>query len=51
MKNEENISSPKLYHNSTLESKDNEFTEMSERDSKNVRLLKMITDLKQESNK
>jgi hypothetical protein len=49
MKNSGSIFSQKPYNNSTTESKDNELTDMSEKEFRNL-LLKMINDLKKDSN-
>jgi hypothetical protein len=51
MKNQYNVSPPNSHqNNSTSESNDNELSKVSERESRN-QLLKMIRDLKEDSNK
>jgi hypothetical protein len=49
MKDQSSVSHPKP-HKSTTESKDNELTEMSEREFRSL-LLKMIRDHKEKSNR
>jgi hypothetical protein len=50
MKNQGNVSPPNSHHNSTSEPKDKELAEISEKDFRSL-LLKMIRDLKQDSNR
>jgi hypothetical protein len=50
MKSQDNVSPPNSHHNSTSEPKDKELAEISEKDFRSL-LLKMIRDLKQDSNR